>query len=348
MPADPILGGAIQRVRRFAHGRRRLLIAGYLGLLALGLLVIGLPPLRAAAAARVEQVMRSVQGGWIERVDRGEALVDAGRYEEAIAYLTALDDRFPARTNRHALDRERERVLHALGRAYVATDRKGSALDAFRRAVLFDPRNVENHFALARTALHFAEPEEALLHLDRVLAIHPSHRGALSAAVALAFEDGAYARVVERMESYLDAFRVHPLPVSVGTDTAWSRVPVDGRVHEVRVPLPATARAARVEIRPDHPGLEVLAAFAEGRAFAGRAGAAGDSATIAREDGLLRVELPGPPGGTAALRLTVRARAPVDAETWEQVRTSYRNRLAHEALEAAERRTVRLSPEGAP
>ena len=120
-------------------------------------------------------------GRWTLKVERGEELVAAGRWEEAIAYLQPLDRAFPARDVRHARDTERERILRALGRAYEDTGRKRLSLETYRRLVAFDTRNYRNHLALARTATLFDEPEEALLHYRHILEIHPSHLPSLAA-----------------------------------------------------------------------------------------------------------------------------------------------------------------------
>ncbi|MGH7541583.1 MAG: hypothetical protein ACRELC_11345, partial [Gemmatimonadota bacterium] len=228
-----------------------------------------------------------------------------------------------------------------------------SALDTYRRAVLFDPRNVENHYELGLAALHFGEPEEAALHLGHVLRIHPSHGGALREAIRLRFEDGDYAGVVALFESYLAAFRVYQIPIRAGDATLFAPVLVDGRTHAVRVPLPQAEGTREIEARPDHPGLELLAVERVSRPAAGVAGLVRD--TIRPEPPARapwRVPLLAEPASTGALVLTLRARIPVDWETWERARTGYRNQLAFEALDAARSRVAVVGaperPESAP
>lgn len=224
------------------HERRLLLLysAGLLGLV----LVFALPPVRDALLSRVGAVMALGEGRWIQRIERGEQLLASGRIEEAIAYLEDLDERFPARGGRHALEIGRERILHALGRSHERAGNKRLALVAYRRAVIFDPLNFWNHFALARAALALQEPDEARTHLEHVLQIHPSHLPSLRELISLYYDAGDYAAVVAVYQRYLDAFQVRDLTVEVGGAADTVPVRVDGRYRAVRVTLPWTPERA--------------------------------------------------------------------------------------------------------
>lgn len=303
---------------------RRPLIAGYLAFLGVVCLTVLVPPLRSAMADTVERVLDLRTEAWQERIAEAEALVAASRFAEAEPVLEALDRDFPARTRLHALDRDRERIFHALGATYRALDRKGRTLDTYRRAVAFDPLNVANRFALASAAIHFAEPDEARAQLDSILDIYPPHPAGTRELIALRFDDSDYGGVVAVFERYVEAFRVHPFLALAGGDRRIVRLPVDGRRHAVEVPVPAGA--SDLELRPTYPTVEVHAVEWTARPRVGESRAGGGPATPLdpSDDGAPRFGL-GPDPETA--RLTLSAGIPVDSATWERVETAYRNLL---------------------
>jgi tetratricopeptide (TPR) repeat protein len=314
----------------------------YVTLLAAVLAVVLIPGLRSPVSERVQWAFQSVQRGWIDRVARGEALVEEGRYEEAVAYLENLDRRFPARSNRHSLDKERERILHALGQSYAALDRKRLTLETYRRVVEFDPRNVANHFELAAAALRFDEEAEAEQHFEHVLGIDPSHLPALDAIIGLDFERGDFARVVGRFEAYVDAFRMHDeIRIRMGDSARVVRVPIDGRSRELRVALPSVEGATRLEVESAHAGIELSEVRLEPRV---RAGEVSPGRQAVPRDGP-GFALLAPPWEAAAVWLTVRTRVPVDPTTWEKIAVSYRNRLDPDGFAEAENLTIRLAPQ---
>jgi tetratricopeptide (TPR) repeat protein len=339
MATPPSLSG-LARLRALGERHRRILQGAYVAALAGALAIVFVPFLRGAVAERAQWAFQSVQIGWIERVERGEALVREGSYEEAIAYLEGLDARFPARVNRHSLDKERERILHGLGQSYEAMGRKRLTLETYRRAVGFDPRNVANHFALAAAALRLDEAEEARVHLEHVLQIDPSHLPALEAVIGLDFERGDFAGVSSRFESYLAAFRVHDeMEIRLGDTVVLVPIPIDGSARTVRAPIPVVEGATGLVIEPAHPGIEILGIEFEPRP---RAGLVNSSALPGLPDGdPLRFALPAQE--IVAVRLNVRTRVPIDPETWESVAASYRNRLDFDGLAAAEGRVLRFA-----
>ncbi len=241
----PIRGDLEDGWRAFIRRNERRLAAGYAAGLGLVLLVLALPPSRDAVLSRVEGVFSAQERRWIQRIERGEGLLAAGRLEEAIDYLTDLDRRFPARTSRHALDKGRERVLHALARSHEEAGNKRLALETYRRAVAFDPRNFWNHFTLARAALALEEPDEARLHLEHVLDMHPSHLPSLRELVALLYDGGDFAAVVAAYERYLDGFQIQEVTVRAGESAETVPVRVDGRYREARFAFVEPARGPR-------------------------------------------------------------------------------------------------------
>lgn len=233
------------RALRALLGRyeRRLPVVYLAGLLGL-VLIFTLPPLRDPLLSRAGAFAAREEARWIQRIARGEELLAAGRIEEAIAYFEELDDRFPARAGRHALEKGRERILHALARSHERAGNKRLALEAYRRAVIFDPRNFWNHFALARAAVALQEPEEAQTHFEEVLQIHPSHLPSLRELIALYYDAEDYAAVAGAYRRYLDAFQVHDLAVELGGSADTVPVRVDGRYRMARIALPEPAASA--------------------------------------------------------------------------------------------------------
>ena len=303
---------------------RRGLVAAYLGALALVCAVVLVPALRAAVTSRAQSLYEARQRAWIERVERAEELLATGDAETAAIRFARLDETFPARIVRHSLDRERERVLRGLGAAELALGRKGRALDAYRRAVAFDPRNVSNYYALATAAIALDEAGEAAPALERLLAIYPNHAGAVRAAIGLRFEDGDWPGVVERFERYVAAFRVHPFLVRIGEKGIVAHLPVDGLAHELRVGLGDHDAGAELSIEPRYPTVEIRAVRWGAPAVAGEPGApAGVARPVAGPDpGRVRLD---PRART--VWIDARAGIPVDEATLSRAETAYRNLL---------------------
>lgn len=360
--------------RSFLARHRRTFLKAYLSGIALIVVCFAVAPLRQRVLLGVEAAVDAWEARWTPRVEHGEALVAAGRYEEAVDYLTRLDRSFPARDVRHARDRERERILRALGRAHAALDHQGRSLEAFGRAVRFDPLNYRNRLALARAAMQFDETEIALEQYRGILAFRPSHLPSLVEVVAQGYDDGDYAGVVRRFEDYLDAFVVHHLVVRAGEAADTVPVTVDGRFHDVvaRFDRP-TGPITTVHLEPGPYAAELRRLVLEGGVELGRAEGRLPTASIAgiRREGspvlrsrravdafptgetvgsrpprpVLDVPSTDAPATTARARLEIRLLKPIEASTWKLVEASYRNVLDFEGLEAARRRT-RLEPPG--
>jgi len=322
---------------------RKALVATYLAVLGLVCAIVLVPALRGAVTSRAASLYAARQAGWIARVERAEAQLASGDAEGAAARFARLDEEFPARFNRHSLDKERERILRGLGEAELELGRKGRALDAFRRAVAFDPRNVENHYALATAAIALDESGEAERHLEDLLAIYPSHAGAVRAIIDLRYEDGDWEGVTRRFEEYVEGFRIHPFLVEAGETRVLTRIPVDGRTHEIRIGLGDHDPAAELSIGAGYPTVELEAVRWRGDAVAGVPGVpAGDAEPLDGTD-LRRVRLD--PRATTAW-IVARVGIPIDEDTRARVETAYRNLLAgNRFAELANRLTV-LTPAG--
>ena len=303
----------------------------YLGAVALACAVVVVPPLRVRVGDRAARLFDLRESLLLDRLAEADSLAGDGESDAALAILYDLDARFPARTNRHSLDREREHILHAIGAAELAAGRKGRGLAAYRAAVAFDPRNVTNHSALALAALSQDETAEAQTQFLEAFRLFPSHAEAVRNLIALRSEDADYAGVVEIFETYVDATRVLPIALSDGDAVVGRRVPVDGRRHELRVPVSGLDRSVPLEIRAAYPTVELAAVRWEAAA---RAGIPGRDAGDVRLDvgDPMRVRLP---EEAIVAVLDVRTGVPIDADTWSLVETAYRNLLRSEDASAA-------------
>lgn len=331
-----------------------------LGVTVVACLSVLTPPIRDRLLVRAQVVTARWEARWADRVERGEALIAEGRYDEAVTYLEQLDRTHPARHIKHGRDVERERILRALGAANLELGRKRASLDAFRRAANFDERNYLNHFALASAALELGEPDEAVAAYERVRAIHPNHLETVAAVVGHYFGIGDYPAVASVYEAYLDANLTQTATLRLGGGAGTFDLRVDGRASVVDVPLlvdPGSAPAAgdtlilegglypftvdRVSLlSPRRAGVldtgAMLLTSAEGWTSRGD-GDRGEVATMPI----------GSVTSVARVQLGVVAFKPVDAETWVMVERSYRNLLETRALEAARSRSVIIDPDSA-
>jgi len=349
-----------ERLRRFVSLRERGLswTLGVALVLVIG--VLALPPARARVLQGAGRAVDVWEARWTRRLEAGERLVAGGEYERATRYLADLDRRFPAVTVKHARDRERERLLGALGRSYAELGRKRLALETFRRLVAFDPRNVANHAALARADLRFGEPEEARDHFAEILRVDPMHWEALEGYADFYAERGEFGRVVEAYETYLDALIPARITVGFGDTEGSVYVPADGRLHIATVPLFAPAGEGRLSVRTEGFSIELGGLEIVGPVLAGRPGradvsdalpdaawdAAGFRALSDRRFLALAADpvLRGPSArlahGIERVDLRVRVLKPVPTALWETVRTSYRNELDFEGLALARARSA--------
>jgi tetratricopeptide (TPR) repeat protein len=311
-----------------------------------------------------ERTVDAWNARWPRRVAEGERLVDAKRYAEAVVFLEELDRDFPALYVKHRFDREKERLLTALGRAYTGLDKKKRALETFERLVQFDPRNWANHLALAEACVTFVELDRAKQAFAAVLAIHPSHLPALKGLIQLHYDGSLYANIPPLYEAYLDAYVLAPLTLSFAERSVVLEVPADGRPHRVEaaLELPAGWRGemclatrgwsvtvgaieltaplrAGVAGVPEMLRVEVPPNAGEWKAQSAQETRPG---VFAAQDKSARIcrDLAAPASGTARIALEITVYKALDAGLWTEVETSYKNRLAWEALEIARQRSL--------
>jgi len=288
---------------------------------------------------------------WMVRLEGGEALLAEGRAEEAALLLEDLNREFPARTVRFKRDRERERLLRALGRAHLSLERKRRSLTAFLELVAFDPRNYENHYALAMAQLHFREDEAATDSLIACLAIHPTFLPARRALAEVYYERGAFRAVADTFEGYLFASQFETMSVALGATEALFEATLDGRFHdyELRLEFQKFQPGSVGDLRLNGGGhffevesLQLVPPVAAGKRRAATtslwpAGASGES-LLRPEDGqhAIQRKVPVMAGEVATVRLRARWLKAYDAELWRFAERSYRRLLDPSGFELAE------------
>jgi tetratricopeptide (TPR) repeat protein len=337
--------------RELIRRHERLLTRLYLGAAILFVAAFTLPPLRTHSLWLVQRAITAWDNRWSRRVELGETLVRAGRYRDAEPYLERLDRDFPARDVRHARDKERERLLVALGRSYAELGHKQKALDTYKRLVAFDPRNYRNYYALAvmsnRLLASWAPAPEARDAFLQVLRLNPSHLPSVRGAIAFYSARGEFSEVVRLYRDYLDAYLRQDVSVTLGPGPgAVVEVPVDGQFHEYEVPLPQPADWSG-ELSIDAGGfpldLTAVALLPPQRVGMAETVRAVELQTKAEAgEAKLLVSVPLQPEGISAVRLRLRLCKPVDPTTWEMVAPAYHNMLDESGLAAAWARTLLL------
>lgn len=345
----------------------RTLTLAYLVLVVAFLAAFALPPVRVRILGTIQRGIHAWDDRWTTRLERGEAMVREGRYAEAAAYLERLDGEFPARDVRHGRDKERERLLVALGRSYTELDRKTRAVETYQRLVVFDPRNWRNHYALGVVAnkllAGWAPAIEARDAFLQVLLIHPNHLPSVRGAMAYHAARGEFTLVTPIYQQYLDAYLLQPLTVSLGDTTVTVELSADGTPHEIEVRL-SRPEGWSGELSLATAGFTVALDGATLRAplRAGMAGAATETnldagtatgTSMTRVDGgswradggdsRLSLAVPTQAKGVAAVRLRLRLFKPLDPTTWNYAATAYRNRLDRAGLEAAQARSIPMA-----
>ena len=339
------------------HGRRLTWI--YLGSLGLLLLVLGVPYVRQRVFWRVERALVAREARWATRVATGEALLAAGRLEEAQAYLEQLDRRFPARNVRHALDKERERLLLSLGNTYAALGRRNLALTTFTNLAAFDPRNWKNHAALAaahtRLDPNWSTPDEAGLALMELLRINPNQLQAVTDLANFYFEKPDFGSLVATIETYLQAdLYVMSTPSLDGSRVA-QVLDVDGTWHLVALRYPeAPAAPGRFSLPTGGYSAEVRSVTLKPALLVGRPPVepimllpqptwTGDSLSSPRpglfratgSETTIQVPLPRNLPPIAAVEVELRLFKPMGDDLWALARRAYRSILRPQGLDSA-------------
>ena len=339
------------------RARERVLAIAYLAGVGLVAVALFVAPFQRLSLSQLERVVDYVDNRWWQELQEGERLVAEERFEEAAQFLEALAVRFPARNARHARTLQMQRILSLLGRSQHALGRKTRTLDAYREAVLHDPRNYSNHFQLAQAALALDEPEEAGQHFQDVLAIHPSHLPSLEGVVQIASEGEDAGGVVEAYERYLDALVVRDLEVRFDDLTVPVPVIADGRFRttELAVSLPqgwsGELRLSVNEVVPDLERIELRPPLRVGEP--GGPGfdlpAEGDLRTSSARErnqavdryGLV-LRVPSQPQGVARVVMRLRLLKPVRADVWRTVEGAYATVLDQPGAVAARARSYVL------
>jgi len=344
----------------------RLLAAGWLGLLLLCASALVVTPVRVGLLGVLQSAVDRWDERWTRRLVAGEALVARGAYAEAARYLERLDRAFPATDVRHARDKQRERLLLLLGRSYEALGKKGRAMAAYDRLVAFDPLNYHNHFERARAAERllsgWALAPEARDGYAEVLKLFPSHLPSVRGYVDYYMDRGEFLPVVQAYRDYLDAFLVQRVEIRLGEDSVVALLQVDGLLHEVELPLTASAGGpASLSIRSSGFAMQIqqiilVPATAVGVIETGQPvdvpprpstllnfePVEGGALRPTGDSTLVAYPLPALSTGIAGIRLRLRLYKPVDDELWQWVSKSHRNLLDQDGLADAADRTLTL------
>ena len=211
-------------------------VFGLCGLLAADALVLGWG----------QKAVEALHGRWSSRVDHGTALLAEGKAREAADWLEALAEDFPARTARHGLDREMERLLLHLARAYERCDRPRRAAETYARLARFDPRNWRNHHEQATALIREGRGGEAIAPLQAALAIKPWDLAAAHDLVSEHAEAGRWQDAVAAWERYVGALVFADVQITWSGGRRVVRVPVDGAWHGLDVALPGAPSAVEV------------------------------------------------------------------------------------------------------
>lgn len=342
---------------RWVQRRERALIVAWLAGCAALLAFIGVWGLALNGA---ERAVESWGERWVRELGELEADVAAGRCAVALPRLEQLDRDCPAVFVKHRQDKERERLLALLGECHAKLDHRKKAIEALERLVAFDPRNFDNHFRLAEAQRAFGDDAQARKAYDEVLAIHPTHLPSVTAVIHAAFAAGNYGQVVADYERYLHTWLLAPVRVEFGETAVALEAPVDGETHAVEgvVELPAGwsgavrvktgGFSARVESLELVPPLRVGVVAERAPVIIptdqfqslGEWSPApmGEEWSRSRESGLSSFPF-ALPDGAARVRLKLALFKALPADTWTEVRKSYRNRLELDKLREAERRS---------
>lgn len=352
------------RIRRWTRDHERALVVGYIAVLGLLLALLAPTPLQRPVLGGVEGMVDGLAARWMDRIEDGERLIAQGRFEEASAYLADLDARFPARHVKHAWDDERKRILRALAASEEALGRKRATLAALGRLVEFDQRDYASRFLFAEAARRLGEDAAALEAYESVLAIHPIQLPSLQASLQYRVDAGDFPEIAATFDRFVESLVLSRLGVALDSLETAEYVPVDGRFHDVRLPLdPLLSWSGELRIRTEGFGIEIREVAvdpvlrvgfpaAPARVFAGvEVETAAERMTEVRP-GVFQVtgpnpslvlRLPSTAREAGGVRLRLRLFKLVDEESWQLAVSGYRNSLAFDRLGEVGDRTLRCS-----
>ena len=231
------LGRLLEGVRR--HER----FVALVWLVAAGLVLVSvaLGPIRARVLGGTQNGADWWEGRWLARLQVAERLVAESSWDEAVARLERLDRLHPARSVKHARDKERERVLRLLAQSYEALDRRAQTIQTYRRLVDFDPNHYRNPFDLAQALDRLrgrgTTPAEARDAYAAALDLFPAHLPSVRGYAAYYLDRSESREVTASYERYLDAYLVQHVRVGVGDVTSDLPVLVDGRFRDYELAI---------------------------------------------------------------------------------------------------------------
>jgi tetratricopeptide (TPR) repeat protein len=352
------LGALARTTRDFIRRHERRMIVVYIGVLVLGGGALAATPVREWALGKAESAVLRWDDRWIARVEYGERLTREQRYLEAVSYLEKLDRDFPAQYVKLALDRERQRLLRALGASYTALGKKTLALATYERLVAFDPKDFRSLYELGAAATTFQEHSAAVEAYKAALLINPTHLPSLRGWVARLAWNGEFEMLNETIEAYLDAYLTRPVIVSLGEASGSVQVLADGRFHGVEVRLTQQPGwSGALTVSPGGFAAEIDSVSLVSPMRVGELGSAITRLTVpdaaaftltpspetetASEaaKGAISVPVPVQSKGVSMVRFRVRLRKPIDPDLWDAARKSFTNKLQFERLADAQRRS---------
>ncbi|HUR27889.1 MAG TPA: bacterial transcriptional activator domain-containing protein [Planctomycetota bacterium] len=341
--------------RRFVREHERGLIVAWLALIAV---VLGLGFVWGIQQRGFERVVAAYDARWPARVDEGERMFAAQRYDEAARFLEQLDADFPARSVRHRLDRERERLLTVLARSYVKLGKERRAAETCARLVAFDPRNWQNHALQAEVALAFEQGDLARTALDHVLAIHPTHLPTVETRIQLEMDASLYARVPPLWRAYVEAFRLATVDFTAGETHVVLEIQSDGLPHRFEVPFPlpegfhgeaklatngwsidVRALALQAPLRVGIAGRPELVPQSGAWRVANAADLGGGAISAKNVDASLACDIVAPQGGADTAMLEIVAYKACTESLRRMVESAYKNLLLWDELESLRLRT---------
>lgn len=352
------------RLRRWIRDHERLLAVVYVLGLGLLLALLAPTPLQRPVLGGVEGVVDALEARWTDRIEYGERLVAEGRYEEASAFLTRLDAQFPVRNVKHARDDERKRVLRALAASEEALGRKRATLAALGRLVEFDERDYTSRLAFADAARRLGEDDAAFEAYESVLAIYPIELRSLRATLQYRVDAGDFPGVAAAFDRFVESLVLSRVGVSLDSLETAEYAPVDGRFHDVVLPVDSPAGwSGRLTVRTEGFGIELREVTVDPVLRVGVAGepprvlSAADLSTEPRgmieirpgvfqatgRDPTVAIRLPETVHGARRIRLRLRLFKLVDETSWELAISGYRNSLAFERLAEVGDRTLRCA-----